>query len=299
MSESILDSVDVNSLTIPTYYSVSDRSYNNLPVVDLYKPLVIDRERFMDAYNLDLSDYVDRHTQRETAMKGGKQIMYLSYSHAYRLFRSMFQELEVDCVRNPQTGGFVHGDIDNRTWYIMSYVHNGRERTALYYFPILNTLNGMGIFPDEMRRKDGKILEGKYIIDGQLINKCVQRAIVKAIALTTGLGLKLWTGDGLEDEIVDEKMEKIGKLHQYADAYKSKTGNVYDTAYKLTYMSTNSEIERVEAELKALVASLKNKPVEQSIVQESNSQDIGQVSEPVVKSTKKTTNKKVEGANNE
>lgn len=273
----------LNSIVLPSFEQ-SKPTEGIYGKVILYKPLVVDHERFMDAYNTDISEYVERHNQREQAMKGGKQIMYLSYSHAYRLFRSKFPELEVDCVINPMTGGFVFADIDSRTWYINSYVHDGYRRSQLYYFPILNTLNGMGIFPDDVRKtKEGKPIEGKYIIDGQLINKSIQRAIVKAIALTTGLGLKLWTGDDLSEELVDEKTQLIAKLYQLADAYKNQTGNDYTGVNNLSYISTTGEIERVKVELTDLLKAAKANKASTTPV----------INEEVENSEKETSKRKV------
>lgn len=241
-----------NMLTLPAVKNTTTTSIIYNDGIELYKPLQINPYRFLEAYNEDVTDFVERHKQREQAMnKGGqgKDIFYLSYSHAYKIFRYTYPELEVDCVVNPLTGGFVFEEIDRRGYFIKAYVHDGERRSAVYYSAILNTLSGLGIFPDELKKKEGKELPGKYMIDAQLINKSVYRALVKAIALATGVGLKLWTGDDLNEEVEDAKLTLLSKIKALADSYKNITGNTYVEAEDLSFISTEGEIRKVAKDL--------------------------------------------------
>lgn len=184
-----------------------------------HNTLEIEPERFMEAYNLDIEDYIERHNFKESAQKTGKQINYMSYSHAYRLFRTYFPELEVALVENEATGGYIFKEIDDRGYFVKVYVYKSGyntayRRSATYYYPILN-VSGQSVYPDELETyKDkstgiNKSKQGKYVANIQLFNKSIQRAIVKAIALSTGIGLKLWTGDDIDEVVLDYKFKVL------------------------------------------------------------------------------------------
>jgi hypothetical protein len=216
----------------------------------IHNTLNIDPERFLDAYNLDIEDYIERHTFKESSQKGGKEIMYMSYSHAYRLFRQHFPELEVGLVENPQTGGFIWKEVDNRGYFLKPYVYQKAVnqfglRSAVYYYPILS-VSGQSVYPDELETvkdyntKETKEKPGRYVANIQLFNKSNQRAIVKAIALTTGIGLKLWTGDDLTEDLLDDKVRLLEKVRVRADEYTALTGIPYTVTS--SYIDTKSVI---------------------------------------------------------
>lgn len=232
----------------------------------LYSPLTIDPDRFEEAYNLDISEYVERNKFREDAMsKGGKialkrDILYLSYSHAIRLFRMNFPELEVDLYTNPLNGGYVFEEIGGRGYFVKAFIHDGVRRSSPVYYGILNT-SGASIFPTDLDkdRATGKFIEGKFVANVALFNKSVYRAQVKAIALVTGIGLKLWTGQDLNEEILDEKLQKIAAIENLALQYKKLTGVDYILP-NLDYTCSNTEINRYGKELKKALDEARQNP---------------------------------------
>jgi hypothetical protein len=227
--------------------------------------LNISPERFLDAYNLDIEDCIERHTFKESAQKGGKEIMYMSYSHAYRFFRTHFPELEVELIENPNTGGFIWKEIDDRGYFLKAIVYRkqGADQCAVsatYYYPILS-VSGQSVYPNELETvkdwntKETKEKEGKYVANIQLFNKSVQRAIVKAIALTTGIGLKLWTGDDLNEDVLDAKMTLLEGVRKRAKEYSEATNLAYEITS--TYIDSMSVITAEGKYLSTLIKEFK------------------------------------------
>jgi hypothetical protein len=238
--------------------------------------LNIDPVRFMDAYNLDIGQYVERHTFKESAQKTGKQIFYMSYSHAFRLFRTYFPELQVANRINPETGSFIFEEIGGRGFFLKPYVYRIDDETDRkyespdYYYPVL-TVSGLSIYPNELAvKKDystGKSgpVPGQYVADIQLFNKSVQRGLVKAMALTTGIGLKLWTGDDLDETIVDEKFLYLEKIADLARQYNATNPEV-PYVVKNNHLDTLTAITSEGQTLRKLVDALKNATVNVSAV---------------------------------
>ena len=236
----------------------------SMPCAQQCATLNIDPVRFIEAYNLDIEDFIERHIFKETAQKGKKIIHYMSYSHAYRLFRQHFPELEVTLVENPATGGFVWKEIDDRGYFLKAFVFRKSAnqviaKSAEYYYPVLS-VSGQSVYPDELEtQKDYKTneikpKEGRYVANIQLFNKANQRAIVKAIALTTGIGLKLWTGDDLSEDIIDAKQALLDRVHVIASDYTSKSGIPYKVTS--TYMDTSVVITAEGKKISALIKAL-------------------------------------------
>lgn len=231
-------------------------------------PLAISPERFNSAYNIDISPYIVRHTFKESAQKTNKEINYLSYSHAYRLFRTHFPELEVGMEVNTATGGYVFREVADRGFFIKSYVYTRDadgllRRSASYYYPIL-TVSGLAVYPnDPVIKKDFKsgefkAIDGQYVADIQLINKSVQRSIVKAIALTTGIGLKLWTGDDVGEEVVDRKFQALSLLQSLAQELGQLSGTY--TEPSSTYADSMDVITAEGKRFRSWIAEYKVQP---------------------------------------
>lgn len=229
------------------------------------RTLTVDPSRFLDAYNIDISEFIERHSFKESTQKNGKEINYLSYSHAYRLFRTHFPELEVACVVNPETNGFVFREIDNRGYFIKPYVYAAPIReagviiqsSAEYYYPVL-TVAGLAVYPEETQNNKYFTADGpqpKLAADIQLFNKSIQRAIVKAIALTTGIGLKLWTGDDLSEVYMDGKQRLLNKVVQLQQKHQDLYGIKFPTM--VTFADSIDTITTVGKELKAAIDAFK------------------------------------------
>jgi hypothetical protein len=239
----------------------------------MYPVLQIDPARYLDAYNLDIDSYVERHTFKETAQKGSKQINYMSYSHAYRLFRIHFPELEVQLEENPNTGGYIFEEINERGYFLKAFVYtaegvpfsdtnNGMriKRSASIYYPVLS-VSGLSVYPNELETTKNYTTNkteekpGKYVANIQLFNKANQRAIVKAIALTTGIGLKLWTGDDLNEDIVDAKFSLLDAVSVRAREYTKLTGIEYTPS--VSHLDTITVITEEGKSIKRMMDAFK------------------------------------------
>lgn len=238
--------------------------------IKLFEPLIIPPLEFGDNYNIDISDYVERHKAKEDAQsKGGanqlkRDILYMSYSQAIRLLRSKYPTLEVSCVVNPLTGGYVFEDLDRRTYFVRAYVHDGYRRSEAFYSPILS-MSGQGIHPDDVKSdyKSGKpklnsVGQAIYTIDGAAINKAIYRAYVKAIALVTGIGLKLWTGDDLSEEVHEAKLALITNVRKLAEQLNKLTGQTYAEVNDLDYTTPEGEVKRLGRTLQQALLEAKS-----------------------------------------
>jgi hypothetical protein len=245
----------------------------NTSPTDNSATLNIAPDRFIEAYNLDISEFIERHTFKETAQKGGKEINYMSYSHAYRLFRQHFPELEVALVENPATGGYIWKEIDDRGYFLKAYVYQKSPnhpcaKSSEYYYPVLS-VSGQSVYPEELETqknyKTGETTtkEGRFVANIQLFNKSNQRAIVKAIALTTGIGLKLWTRDDLAEDTLDPKQELLDRVRAIASEYTSKTGIPYlvRSTYVDTTASITTEGKTIAALIKEATITAKTEPL--------------------------------------
>jgi hypothetical protein len=189
--------------------------------------LQVSADKFLEMYNLDIEPFVERHSFKEKAQsKGGASsnvIRYMSYSHAIRLLKSNFPGWKVEWIPNELAGGALYKEIDDRAYFIKVYVHNGHERSEILYYPLL-TISGTAIPVIEKYEKDKPVYSSQ--INSQNINKAIMRAISKIIAITTGIGLKLWTGDDLADEIIDaitaKKQKFVEGISKLLAAYRDK-----------------------------------------------------------------------------
>lgn len=183
--------------------------------MQLYKPLVIDSDKFNEGYNLPISEFVEKKP-------GQGNLTYLSYSHAIRLFHEYFPELAVDCEVNPLTGSYIFEEPDGRGFFLKAFVHNGECRSPSIYFGVLNNSNRPVFHESKLKDRSGEELgpEG----NAQVFNKAYYRALTKAIAITTGIGLKLWTGDDLEEDISNKKKELLEKVEALAKEYSQVSG---------------------------------------------------------------------------
>lgn len=163
------------------------------------KPLKIDPNRFMEAYNIPIADNISQ--------KNG--LDYLNYSTAVLLFRQYFPELDFACETN-SSGSIIFKEDDDRGYFIKPYIFNeDGQQSAPLYFCVLNNSN-RPVLPSSTDKY------GNPELTSQLINKAYWRAVTKAIAITTGIGLKLWTRQDLDEDEIGPKMELIQlvkKLH--------------------------------------------------------------------------------------
>ena len=209
------------------------------------KVITCPTEKFEELYNLDVSDYVD-------TKEGKTSLRYMSYSHAVRLFRMHFEGHEVACELNPLTNGYVFKEIDEGGYFLKPYIYNSFGKTNSYYYGVLNPRN-QSVLPGDLDKND------RVVANSQLFNKSYYRAIVKAIALFSGIGLKLWTGEDLSAEMLDElsieKNRKIEGIRKLAALYQETFGLPYaDIDFKnLSHELTLKQINRIGNNLKQIV----------------------------------------------
>lgn len=265
----------------------------------LYPVLTCPRDKFDEMYNYDVSELVESNTFKEKSQKGGGSILYLSYSHAVRIFRQSFSDLGIEfaCAENPKTGGYVFEELNSTGYFIKSFIHDGYRRSEMYYYGILNSAN-QTTFPDDVDKND------KPVGNAQLFNKSYYRAIVKAIALWSGLGLKLWTGEDLSSEMIDEltvtKEKMITGIKKLAIEFKLKFGQEYDLP-ELSYILTVPQLKEIGLNIKkslqepVTVVDVKSVEVTDSAVSANRTKTASVKSENETDSTKvKSTEQEIE-----
>lgn len=267
------DSEHITGLAMDTQPTM----FSNIPKLAL--PLVISPERFDQGYNYPIEQLVD-------SRPGGKtQVKYLSYTHAFRIFKTLFPELNVECMVNPTSGSYVWEEADGRGFYIKPYIHDGVRVSSIFYFAVLTTSMGP-VMPGEVvmsknyttNKQEVKTFntatdpEALVVLNTATINKAFYRAMTKVIALVTGIGLKLWTGDDLTDPVVEEpvapvvaavskKFRLVTKIKELLTKYEG-TGKVYPLSDKekqavSTYPNFNESLI-TEEELTSLGKGVKD-----------------------------------------
>lgn len=233
--------------------------------------LIIPPQVYSENYNLDISKYVDRHTFREKAQKSGNQILYMSYPHALNLFKTRHPNLSVVMERNPQTNGFVFPEEDSRGYFLVGHCEDDEDNIGeSYYFAVLNASGG-AILPSDKNHAD------KPLASSQEYNKAFYRAVTKVIALTTGIGLKLWTGEDLSSEILTNKQILQRRYNELVDQWLHLTGEQLDYA---SYTDLDADITRKGKDLKVRIEQHMNQK-----------EDIGELVPEATSETKATKKK--------
>lgn len=234
-------------------------------VVSFNESLSVDPDLFRQGYNYPIENLVERRPG------GRNEVTYMSYTHAIRILRELFPSLSAECEINPLTGSYLFEEPDGRGYFMRAYVHDGKARSSLYYYGILDTsmapiLPGQVVTYRDKKTQKTEIKtylnnEGEYVpvpaLNSQAINKAYYRALCKAIAFTTGIGLKLWTGEDLSDPEeaappapVDKTVLMLERINALSKEYTSLTNLTFD----LSVDSTNpDELIAVGKKLKKLV----------------------------------------------
>lgn len=193
------------------------------------KILIIKTENFLNAYNIDVSENV------ETDYKG---IRYLSWSYAWYFLKTNFTELVVDFVKT-EDGKYHH--YDDGGSYLLPYLTDGEYKSIPLYYPILDSKNKPVANPDNMQ-----------------VNKALMRGATKVIAMVTGLGLKLYTGEDLDNS---KKEGLITKIKEFADQLKSLTGEDIDMS-QATVAASETRLIEFGKEVASKLKAAKSKPLE-------------------------------------
>lgn len=161
--------------------------------------LKVSSEEFKRNYELNISD--------KTEKKGG--LLYLKWAYAEKFLRENYPNWE---VRYEEDDLFLENKIYDRLpifgnssvgYCSMPYLTDGEDRTAPYYFPIL-----------DFRNKP--VLKNEVSFD---LNTSKRRGATKLIACVTGYALQLYAGDG-DEPLTSEEKEKIIKVFNLAKELK-------------------------------------------------------------------------------
>jgi len=236
--------------------------------------LNIDKERFTAAYN----DY-----RFIPGVSKKVDLEYLSWSNANKLLNQFFPELIVEFERD-KDGSFAHKIktglatelrenilefikqkqeqletvtdwkaknkleeelqslvFDNRGWYVLPYLVDRETglKTPSLFFPVMDNKNNAIISPDARDINDAKARGG-----------------VKAIALYTGLGLRLYTREDIEDKKTIKESPKWIRIKSIIESC-SLLGREADKSIHLAL--SVAQLGVIANELLAEVAEMKNK----------------------------------------
>jgi len=146
-------------------------------------------EKFIECYQLDISRFVEN--------KQGFD--YLSWSYAVRFLAEHFPGIQVrfkeDDLDPPRPFTSLG---DGKGAYVSPYLTDGVKRTSHLFYPVIDYRNKPIPDPNAME-----------------VNTARMRGAVKAIAMYTGLGLSLYTGEDLPvDELKAKAVARILQLQK-------------------------------------------------------------------------------------
>jgi hypothetical protein len=215
--------------------------------------LTIPAAIFEENYNMPITEFVDRHTFKEQSQKGGAVINYMSHASATRLFRIRHPNLKVVMVENPATGGFVFEEAEGRGFFLKGYITDGINDSEVVYFGVLGS-SGNAVLPGQKDKGNAPIASSKAF------NTAYVRAKTKIIAMITGLGLKLWTGDDLDEDIKDAKIVYLKAIDLLAAEYYEITGKTY--VVDVSILDTEDVIKATGKAIKQAITSAKQIEIE-------------------------------------
>lgn len=144
-----------------------------------FQPLVIPADTFTKLYHLNISKFIERRGSGGSSFKAS----YLSWAHAYKLMKAELPNIMVD-FEVAKDGSIVHqhayGDDKPITASVRPFLTDGLTRTSAISFPIMD--NRFGAIEEP---------------DAREVSDACQRGAVKVIAIYTGLGLPLYSGEDI------------------------------------------------------------------------------------------------------
>lgn len=164
------------------------------------KILYIPGEDYQRNYDVDMLKDV------ENDYKGSS---YITWSKVYKWFQVAYPHLHLDIIRNFSDGSIVEYFTD-------------KQNTSVIYFYFICSKTGKQSLPYSYPvrgTKPGAIINPK----SNDIEYAINRGRVKAIAVFTGYGFRLWGGDDLEVE----KSPMIERIIELGKEYKNLTKNDY------------------------------------------------------------------------
>ena len=126
-------------------------------------------------------------------VKEKNKLSYLSWATAWKLLKEVYPDAQRIIYKNDHTG-FNYWTDGKSCWVLVGIIVDGHEHQDM--LPVMDFRN-KSISADAVNSMD--------------INKTIQRATAKAIAMH-GLGLALYTGEDLPDEVIAPVEKNLMKL---------------------------------------------------------------------------------------
>ena len=158
--------------------------------------MLITKKEFEDNFKLPIEQYVET--------KGGAfQAHYISWANAQFLLKTKHPELGVEFERNSDGSPIFHHGTQT---FVLAYLTNGELKTPSTFYPVwdnsFRAINDCGV---------------------EQINKAMQRATAKAIAVHTGLGLSLYVGEDLKDDEPSVSSNKVTTHNGSSEDWETRT----------------------------------------------------------------------------
>lgn len=215
---------------------------NNLELPEniLYVP----SEKYMEMFNLDVSDYLD--------YKG--KFAYVSWSWAWVLLKKHFPSFVPTYVPSPE-GLCYWIDPHTKEAYIKPVIIDVETKAVSlpFDYPVMDFKNKAVKVLEDIPILDAEGKETAYFtktipnsLDRMLVEKNVLRAMVKAIAKVTGIGIRLWNDEDIEGD------KRSGYLDRLDTLFKG-----YEALTKETHPQRNSVFTMTNKELLLLGKALK------------------------------------------
>lgn len=154
---------------------------------------------FEQLVNVNINDHVEKKTA------GGTELSYLSWAWAWKEAKTRCPDIEYEIVRQPDGLPYVY---DPNTGYMVFTRVQVEGIVYPMWLPVMDSNNrAMKMEPYEVTFKSGKSIyvQAATMMD---INKAIMRCLVKNIAVATGIGLYIYAGEDLPEEVIEEKVEK-------------------------------------------------------------------------------------------
>lgn len=210
--------------SVESLYNVTSLSDYHLAVWSR-SSLIIPYDLWKIGYDYDVSPFVERNVFKEKNQQANKEIKYLSWAHAYRIFKQLHPNLNVAFIHDGNLNPALKQELSVKDglviygYYCLGYIYDpDGNTTPLTYYPFMNTSNGPLLSTDLDRN-------GNPTAHPVRFNLNIMRALTKVIAIHTGIGLKLWTDEDLDPAIAERKIQLIDKIkekyHEYLELIKT------------------------------------------------------------------------------
>jgi hypothetical protein len=152
--------------------------------------LIIPYEQWLKGYSIDVSNFIEKKNNLD----------YISWATSEKLLRENFPNLIVDFERD-SNGNYFFGNPDIG-YFVLPFMIDVKEnkRTKSLYYPIIDYRN-----------------QSIKNLTSMAVNTSLQRARSKIIALETGIGFSLYTGEDLIEQ-VEQKKKPIQESVEQVDS---------------------------------------------------------------------------------